>query len=126
MTNKGWATLELVILAPLIIGLIGVLFYFGQLAFLQLHMTSVTDAAARIASIKDCGTGEQFIKDSFPTLVQEKKIDLSCSGEDSDYVTMSAETKYISQLPFFDSIDRTIHIEAKALNEKKLNEDSAQ
>lgn len=119
--QTGWATLEMVLLLPLIVGLIGVLFYFSQLAFLQLHLTSVTDAATRIAAIRGCDSGKKFVTDSFTSPTDQLQID--CGGD--DYITINVSMKYKSSMPFFDSIERTITVKSSALNEKKLADQQA-
>lgn len=111
--QSGWATLELVMSLPLIAGLIALIFYFGQLSFLRLHLTSVTDAAARIAAIKDCSAGKSYVQQSISGL--NSALDVHCSG--GEYVTMEVKTVFHSPLPFFDSIQRPIAIKAVALNE---------
>jgi hypothetical protein len=117
-SQQGWATLELVLLLPIIAMMIAVIFYFGQLAFLRLHMTSVTDAATRIAAVKDCDAGKKFVHESLKTL--ENPLIVECTG--SDYITMHVETNFRSSLPYFESIERTIRISATTLNEKKWAE----
>lgn len=114
-SQQGWATLELVMLLPLIVGLIAVVFYFGQLAFVRLHLTSVTDAGARVAAVKDCGAGVKFIKESISGL--NNPLHVECSS--GDYITLTVKTQFQSAVPFFDSIEKPILISASTLNEKK-------
>ncbi|MEO8581718.1 MAG: TadE family protein [Patescibacteria group bacterium] len=113
--QSGWATLELVMLMPLIVGLIGIVFYFGQLAFLRLQLTSVTDAGARVAAIKDCNTGIQFVKDS----IREMSIPLTIDCSSNEYITLNVRANLQSNVPFFDSIQKPISISASVLNEKQ-------
>lgn len=116
--SRGWSTLELVLLLPCIVGLIGLLFYFGQLAFFHLHLTSVVDAAARISAIQDCDRGKRFVSDSFKGNLQ---IITTCTED--EYISMEAKSEFHSFIPFFDSVKKTVRVKAFALNEQSDEED---
>lgn len=117
--QKGWATLELVMVMPLIIGLIAVIFYFGQLSFLRLHLTSVVDAAARVASIESCDRGRSFVRESFSNL--SSPLTVECS--EGEHIRLTASTQFRSSLPFFEQIEKPVVVTAIVLNEKAWEEE---
>jgi len=110
----GWATLELVMLLPLIAGLFGLIFYFGQLAFLRLHLHSVTDVATRKAALYGCSGVPGIVRDSISNPQGIKEV--ACHSGDQD-VKVTVTYLYSSSLPFFEHLEREFSMTSYAVNE---------
>jgi Flp pilus assembly protein TadG len=116
-TQTGWATLELVMLLPCLFGLMGLIFYFGQLAFFRMHLTSAVDAGARVAAIRGCTAGTNLIRQSISSVPTTQ---ISCS--EGEIVSIHAVGTFRSQVPFFDAFEKTMTVNAHAYNEQQIEE----
>lgn len=113
--QNGWATLELTLLLPLVFALIALIFYFGQLSFVKLHLTSVTDAAARIAAIQNCNAAKSYIRDSF-----SGSMDFHIECSEGDIVSLTVKSSFASQIPLIHQVKKELIVHSYALNEKQL------
>lgn len=114
--NTGWATLELVMSLPLIVFILGCIYYAGNLGFAKLHLTNAVDASARIAAVKGCPEGVTYVRASFPEVQNIKKLD--CNANDDIEMVVTYNVKF--PLTIMSGLDRDITVKAYALNELAL------
>jgi len=120
-SNKetGWATIELIALMPILVGIFSFMAYFTKLAIIQLHLTNSVRVVTRMLAVNElpaCSSAKTKINSLFEKPVPDELLDVDCTFETKS-VQVDIVYHYQSDIPFFDLISRDIKASSYAVRE---------